>query len=317
MARISVVIPAYNAARFLERTVASVLSQTVTDLEVVIVDDGSSDDTFAIARALCVKDDRVRAFTKPNGGVASARNYGVACSNATSEFVAFIDADDLYEPDALETLSSALGANPAAVAAHGLARFIDESDRRIREGQAEDWGRNRRRVEGWRSTESSPEAPTTLAVLAHWNSIHTPGQVLIRRSALAAVGESDPALKIAQDYDLWLRLACRGDFVFVNRALLNYRVLSTGLSSNASKRYDEDWRVRRALLGAPGLTREQRRDCAVAILQAPLALRLGYVRSALAEGRLGQALSNVKPLLGAYARIALALPALVKPSALR
>jgi glycosyltransferase involved in cell wall biosynthesis len=92
----SVVIPAYNAELFLERTLRSALRQTHSNLEVIVVDDGSTDKTRAIAAAAATTDDRVRIISVPNGGVAKARNIGIA--EANGEFVAFLDADDLWHP---------------------------------------------------------------------------------------------------------------------------------------------------------------------------------------------------------------------------
>lgn len=310
--RISVVVPAYNATRFLERTVKAVQAQTVDDWELVIVDDGSKDDTFALAERIAASDARIRAFTKPNGGVSTARNFGFDRVSASSKYVGFIDADDLYEPDALEVLAGELEANPGLVAAHGLARFVDEDDNSILLGQAEAWGRNRRGISGLRSVPLSSDEPTTLAVLAHWNTIHTPGQIVIRRSVLDEVGGNDVTLAIAQDYDQWIRLALRGDFAFVDRVVMGYRVHGAGISRDSGRRHREDWRVRRRLLSLPNLTSEQRRLCVLALLQAPAVMRLAWARDAVARGEPREALAQARPLVSAYARLAVALPDMLK-----
>jgi glycosyltransferase involved in cell wall biosynthesis len=89
---VSVVIPCYNAAKFIKRTIASVLRNTYRPLEIVVVDDGSKDDSLTVARALEARHPEVRVFSKPNGGVSSARNYGIKQTDA--EYIAFLDADD-------------------------------------------------------------------------------------------------------------------------------------------------------------------------------------------------------------------------------
>lgn len=97
---ISVVIPAYNAEQFLDETLESVLSQTYENWECIIVNDGSTDSTESIAKKWCEKDSRFRLTNKENGGLSSARNWGIKESKA--EYIAFLDADDLYLPEYLE-----------------------------------------------------------------------------------------------------------------------------------------------------------------------------------------------------------------------
>src|SRR5438270_8624569 len=131
----SVVIPAYNAERFLERTLRSALRQTYRNLEVIVVNDGSADKTRAIAEAVARTDDRVRIITVPNGGVAKARNIGIA--EAHGEFVAFLDADDLWHPTKIELQLAAMSPEsgdyqPAAV--YTFTRTIDTEDRVIGSG---------------------------------------------------------------------------------------------------------------------------------------------------------------------------------------
>ena len=110
-ARVSAVIPAYNASRYIEETIVSVLKQTLPPVEILVIDDGSTDGTPAIARAFGPP---VRAITKQNGGEGSARNRGL--DEAAGEFVAFLDADDLWEPTKLEKQVAAMA--PGVVACH-------------------------------------------------------------------------------------------------------------------------------------------------------------------------------------------------------
>lgn len=107
MMRFSVIIPAYNAEGVLEQCVASVLAQEGVEVEVIVVDDGSRDDTRAVAERLVADDARVRVVSKPNGGVSSARNAGLDV--ATGEAVLFVDADDALVPGALASLAARLG----------------------------------------------------------------------------------------------------------------------------------------------------------------------------------------------------------------
>jgi len=102
MGLVSIIIPAYNAARFLKTTIHSVLAQTYTDWECIIVDDGSTDDTAKIATAFENTDARIRCFHKSNGGLSSARNFGLIKSRG--EYIQFLDADDILFPEKLEKM---------------------------------------------------------------------------------------------------------------------------------------------------------------------------------------------------------------------
>src|SRR5262245_43574539 len=102
----SVIIPAYNAGRWIARTLQSAQNQTLTQIEIIVVDDGSTDDTADIVRSAMNEDPRIILIQQPNRGVASARNSGIAA--ARSEFVAPLDADDLWHPERLKRHVEAL-----------------------------------------------------------------------------------------------------------------------------------------------------------------------------------------------------------------
>src|SRR3954453_10527365 len=94
---VSVIIPAYNAGATVERTISSVLNQTYSSIEVLVVDDGSTDNTAVLVQRMADADPRIKLLQKPNGGVALARNFGIA--HAAGEFIAPLDADDLWHPE--------------------------------------------------------------------------------------------------------------------------------------------------------------------------------------------------------------------------
>ena len=120
---VAVIVPAFNAETFLEQTLASVSSQTDPGWQCVVVDDGSTDDTARIAARFEHEDQRFTLVRQPNQGVASARNHGLRQTD--SEFVMFLDADDVLEPDALELLRKVLTVEHHAPAVHGRASVID------------------------------------------------------------------------------------------------------------------------------------------------------------------------------------------------
>ena len=112
---ISVIIPVYNAAKYLPRCVKSVQAQTHKNLEIILVDDGSKDNSPQLCDAFAAQDPRVKVFHKPNGGVSSARNVGL--DNARGEYIGFVDADDEVHPQMYEILLTHLTQHKAGVAA--------------------------------------------------------------------------------------------------------------------------------------------------------------------------------------------------------
>ena len=123
---ISVIMPAYNAARFIESSAESVLAQTWRELELIIVNDGSTDDTAAAADAIARRDERVRVFNIENSGPANARNFGIAHISEDTEYITFIDSDDLMEKDALEYAMTASGVSKRAPGASSQSKFAGE-----------------------------------------------------------------------------------------------------------------------------------------------------------------------------------------------
>ena len=99
---VSIIVPVYNAAHTIGRCIESILNQQYTDFELFLVDDGSRDGSPALCDSYAAREPRIRAFHKPNGGVSSARNLGL--EQAAGQCIAFLDADDAFEPAALETL---------------------------------------------------------------------------------------------------------------------------------------------------------------------------------------------------------------------
>jgi len=257
---ISIAIPAYNAGKYLAETVQSVLSQTVTDWEMVIVDDGSQDDTRSIAESYAGRDPSIRAAHQPNGGVAVARNFGFSRASPRSEHVISLDSDDLREPEMLAVQTEALQRNSGAVGSYASARYIDGAGRPVREGALEEWIRGeRRRVCGDRLTACAPGELTGFDCFAVGPCVVTPGTLLIRRPVLEDVGGFDRAVTPAEDYDMNLRLTRRGGMVFIDRVLLGYRVHAANASGNKRLLTRRERGVRRKQIASPKNTPEQKR----------------------------------------------------------
>jgi hypothetical protein len=197
---VTVLIPAYNAARTIERAVNSVLAQTYTDYEIIVVDDGSRDATSEIVAAY--RDDRIRLFRMArNRGESGAMNEGIAA--ARGEFVAFLDADDEWLPTKLAKQIAVLRNSPDAVMASCGCRFIDGQGNVFREFGIPPPGIGPTEV--WRSLLSA----TFIAKPC----------VVARLPALRGVGPFDTKLAIAADQDMWIRLAIAGAVEFVHEFL--------------------------------------------------------------------------------------------------
>jgi glycosyltransferase involved in cell wall biosynthesis len=282
MPRVSVVIPTYNVAPFLALTLDSVLAQTMSDIEVILWDDGSSDATLEVAEAYASKDPRVKVARGNHGGVSAARNGGYTLIDPHSEFVTFFDSDDIWEKDALEVLLQALEANPAAPAAHSLCRCIDPQGIQFPHDDHAERMRDRSAVVGDEVVPIPPTAATSFGALLVKNYVTTPGTSVIRRSALDRVGLYDQSLPVCEDWDLNLRLARLGEFVFVDRVLLSWR-RHPGSTSNVNKKWRESYvRARQHSIYARENSPEQKRAALVALREEVRMLRgeaLGLLRS--------------------------------------
>lgn len=221
--RVSVIVPCYNTGRYLRETVRSVQAQTVTAWELVLVNDGSSDDTWNVIQELAEDDPRLVPITQPNGGTAHARNTGFRHSNRDAKFVAFLDSDDLWEPDALERLIRATEELPGSVGAHGLGRYVDSEGTPFFPGQLEALGRCRRVVSDRGLRTAGSHEPTCFAMLAYSSIIATMGLVLLRRTAIDGELPCDPAVAPCDDYDLWLNVVRAGGLAFTDRVVLGWR----------------------------------------------------------------------------------------------
>jgi glycosyltransferase involved in cell wall biosynthesis len=213
MPLISVVIPVYNGEKTIKETIESVLNQTFQDFELIVINDGSQDATVGIVEG--IQDPRLKLFSYPNAGQATSRNRGV--SQAVGKYIAFLDADDLWTTDKLEAQLQALQANPQAAVAYSWTNFIDESSQFLRRGSY---------------VTATGDVFKNLLVV---NFLENGSNPLIRAEALAEVGEFDASLTPAEDWDMWLRLAARYQFVAVPSPQVLYRISANSSSSNVSK----------------------------------------------------------------------------------
>lgn len=209
MSRVSVIIPAYNSAAFVRETIDSALAQTHPDIEVIVVDDGSRDETPAI---LATYGDRIRVHCQKNTGVAGARNTGLRL--ATGEWVAFLDADDIWEPRKIETQLQAVGdaswiyTNRVNFGARGPFPELQSDITLMTDGDV------------------------FVPLLLRGNFI-TMSSVMIRTELVRQLGGLALGIDGCDDWDLWLRVASeRHEVRYVAEPLLRYRFTPTALSTN-------------------------------------------------------------------------------------
>lgn len=255
----SVVVPTYNGRRFVGETIASVCAQTMADWELVVVDDGSTDATPALLAEAAAADRRVRVLRQANGGIAAARTAGLAATCPESEYVLFLDHDDVLRPDALDTLIGALEAEPSAVAAQGIASYIDGEGRLSRAGECEQECRSRGQLVGGRVRPLAPGQPAGFATIALWGCIMTMGLVVMRARTVRQVGSFDSAMVPSDDWDMYLRIARSGDILFVDRVTLHYRRHESNVSRNMHRVRAAQRRVMRKALASPENSAEQAR----------------------------------------------------------
>jgi glycosyltransferase involved in cell wall biosynthesis len=258
--RVSIVVPAYNCAAFLPQTVESIKAQTFEDWQLVLFDDGSTDETYAVAGALAAADARIRLVRGPNGGVAAARNRAFEQTDAEAEFVAFLDNDDVWETDALATMVTAFDGHPEYVGVHGLARCIDDEGRPVPGDDLESFLRARRGFRAGRLVALAPDEPTSFGALVHHNWITTLGTALLRRPAVVEIGDFDPDTVPADDADFMIRLSRLGDFGFIDRSILQWRRHPEAQSVRSTKWRRAAFRVRAKTLTDPSNTPDQLRS---------------------------------------------------------
>jgi glycosyltransferase involved in cell wall biosynthesis len=230
--RISVIVPAHNSEAFIGQTLGSVRAQSLEDWECVVVDDGSRDQTCAVVEAVCAVDVRVRLVRQSCGGSSVARNRGFWESYPGSDFVTFMDADDLWEPEALATLVARLEECPGAVGAHGLGDFVDFQGSPRSPGAFSAFGRRRLGFRDGAIRVWPVDRPTVFDTLVWTCPLYPPGLLVVRRSAYEQSGMFDIGLRHCEDWDMCLRISRQGPLEFVDRVLLSYRRHASNQSNN-------------------------------------------------------------------------------------
>jgi glycosyltransferase involved in cell wall biosynthesis len=213
MPSVSVIVPVFNGEKTIKETVLSVLRQSFSDFELIVVNDGSVDSTLNIL--LGFSDCRLKIFSYPNSGLPASRNKGIM--HASGEYVSFLDADDLWKKEKLQAQLRMLQLYPEATVAYSWTDWIDESGNFLRHGSHIGVSGN------------------VYNQLLLRDFIESGSNPLIHRKAFEKVGGFDETLTNAHDWDMWLRLAAHFTFVPVPAPHILYRISPNSMSSNVWK----------------------------------------------------------------------------------
>ena len=262
---VSVVIPAYNHAAYLEQTISSALAQTWPDFEVIVVDDGSVDDTPGVAKRFA---DSINFIRQANRGMAGTRNAGVR--TARGQFISFLDDDDLWKPNYLATVIPEFLEDPDLAACYTGVQMIDSEGHLLPQ------------------TSTRVVAPERLYDTLIDGGFFPPATVTVRKSVLDEVGPFDETLQGFADWDMWLRFSSLYKFRGVAEVLVLYRIHAGGLSSNIDHMFADNLKAAHKHFGPAEGTVEQwpiqrRRAYASAYLSAALAY---FQRHDLVQGHL-------------------------------
>jgi len=237
---VSVVVTAYNHGRYIQETLRSVFAQTYSNFEVIVVDDGSTDDTPMKLQAF---NDRILYFHQENQGVAASRNTGI--QKARGEFIALLDGDDLWEPGKLAIQTESLERSPRAGFAAVNGQEFDQHG--VTGKQLVD-----RELLEWLAPSKCGHQGKVLSGSCYRlflirNRIFTVSQVMFPRAVLERVGPSDSSFRFGSDNDLYLRILRDHDIVIINESLARWRYLpssASGPREMRSLRYlEEDIKV--------------------------------------------------------------------------
>ncbi len=218
---VSVVMATYQMARHLPEAVASVLGQDYAPLELIVVDDGSTDETPAVLERFA-GDPRLRVIRQENAGQTVAKNRGLAA--ARGELVGFCDADNAWLPDKLSLQVPCFRDRPELGVVYGDVQFMDDAGRDLPTPRPH-----------------RPSGRITGRLLA--DNFVPFNTALVPRRILEEVGGFDETLSMAIDYDLWLRISVRYEFLHLDRVLARYRIWGGQMSHRTGERLDNAFRM--------------------------------------------------------------------------
>lgn len=235
MATVDIIIPAYNAARYLPAAIESVIAQTFEDWRIVLVDDGSTDNTADVVAPFVYRlGPKLKYIKQSNRGLPAARN--VAIANSSAEFLALLDADDVWLPCRLSESLKCFEGRPQVGLTYGFndridpeGKIVDTFDRRQKHGEG--------RI-----------APY---IYMRKVDLNCP-TVTFRRKCVDEVGPFDESLRATEDRDLWLRIALRYEVALVPKVIAHYRMSPNSMSADSGRMLEAQVQFIEKYYGAPG-----------------------------------------------------------------
>lgn len=231
---VSVIIPNFNHAQYLGDAIRSVLDQSYANVEVIVVDDGSTDQSRAVAAQF---GDRILYLYQTNRGLSAARNTGIQA--ARGEYIGLLDADDLYEPHFVSTMLVALQSDPTAAGVFCGYQFVDQQNRPLPQVEA-------RQVPNEQLYETLLDG-----------NFFVPESILVHRSCYISAGHFDETLRACEDWDMWLRISRQYKIIGTNLVLTRHRVLAGSMSSDPTRMIQNRMAVLDKHIGPPPTQRTQ------------------------------------------------------------
>jgi len=267
--RVSIVIPTYNRPTEVVKAVRAIQQQCFAAWELVIINNGCTDNTEAVLSELSSGDSRIRIETIPRTRAAAARNYGIRCTSPTTEFVMLHDDDDWLFPGALQKLVRKADERPDAVLVYGMPLNCDDSGASDETLETAFAARRLSVAESGRVYWLKPDTDDTFGNVAIWSPIATFAQVLIRRTALEQNGLLIDNYGIADDWDFWIRMSMLGAFARVNELVLYRRFIASNTSNDHALMAPSVLSIRHSLKYERELSPAQRRVASVANAVSP------------------------------------------------
>jgi glycosyltransferase involved in cell wall biosynthesis len=217
MSLVSIVIATYNRSKLLKECLESLLSQTYRDIELIVVDDGSTDDTQAMVSRMARKHSNIRFYPRPHLGLPATRNFGL--ERAHGEFICFFDSDDIWPPDYIEIMVRNLQANPDFDAAYSKIKILanDETN-----GQ-------------FQTIDKLPSGHITADIFLRSKAFNLPSSTVLRKNAFNGIfwGESTGN---CDDFDVFLRISTKSKFLYVPEICMMYRKTEDSITASARRK---------------------------------------------------------------------------------
>lgn len=212
---VSIIIPCYNAEKYIEETIVSVINQTYSNWELIIVNDGSTDNSFAIVKEFAEKDKRISFIEKSNSGVSDSRNKGLEKSKG--DFIAFLDADDSWKPEYLEKQITNLQANQYTIS-YTACQLINQNGEKLNQ-----------QIRG----ENNPQLDDFLIQKANYNT--NPSGIVYKKECFEKVKGFDVNLSNNADQDILIQMLAKGNSIgYIDELLWDYRMHDNNMSKNIS-----------------------------------------------------------------------------------